>query len=63
MRRRKRKMLTTVGGWLEEEGAKMEIQEGKAQEKQGWRRRKPEKQEQEHLFPEKSHLTRSRLNK
>lgn len=30
-----RKMLTMVGGWVEEEGVKMEIQEGKAQEKQG----------------------------
>lgn len=51
------------GGWVEEEGKKMETLEEKVQEKQGWRRRKSEKEEQENLFPEKSHLTRNRLNK
>lgn len=49
-------------GWVEEEGEKMEIEE-KVWEKQRWRRRKSEKEEQENLLPEKSHLTRNRPNK
>ena len=35
------------GGWVEEEGEKMETLEEKVQEKQGWRKRKSEKEEQE----------------
>lgn len=50
------------GGWVEEEGEKWRYKRRRYR-RNGWRRRKSEKEEQENLLPEKSHLTRNTLNK
>ena len=50
------------GGWVEEEGEKCRYKRRRYR-RNGWRRRKSEKEEQETLLPEKSHLTRNTLNK